>query len=282
MYCEPATLYVVATPIGNLADISQRALGVLAAVDWIAAEDTRHSTRLLQHYGIVTPLISLHEHNEQARLPRLVSELRTGGSGALISDAGTPLISDPGFPLVRELRRQGLAVRAVPGPSSVLAALSIAGLPCERFAFEGFLPGRPGARRQRLQSLADSAYTLVLFEAGRRVRSALEDMVAVFGPDRQGFVGRELTKAFEESHTASLIELLEWLAARPERERGEFVLLVQAAPAGDPDRSEQLRVLTPLLRELPLKQAVALAAELTGVNRNQLYRLALELQAGHQ
>jgi 16S rRNA (cytidine1402-2'-O)-methyltransferase len=282
MELEPGTLYVVATPIGNLGDISPRALAVLGAVDWIAAEDTRHSGRLLRHFGIATPLVSLHEHNERERVPRLLAELRAGKTGALISDAGTPLVSDPGFPLVRELRRQGMPVRAVPGPSSVLAALSIAGLPCERFAFEGFLPARSAARRERLRQLADSPWTLVLFEAGRRIRDTLADLAALFGAERPAFIGRELTKSFEESHTAALGELAGWLAARPERERGEFVLVVQGAPVRDPDREQSLRVLRPLLRELPLKQAVALAAELTGARRNMLYELALEEQHDHQ
>ncbi len=282
MQLESGTLYVVATPIGNLGDLSPRALAVLGAVDWVAAEDTRHSGRLLQHFGINTPLLSLHEHNERERVPQLLDELRAGRTGALISDAGTPLVSDPGFPLVRELRRQALPVRAVPGPSSVLAALSIAGLPCERFAFEGFLPAKPAARRERIRQLADSPWTLVLFEAGRRVRDALADLIMLFGAERPAFIGRELTKAFEESHTASLGELDDWLADRPERERGEFVLVVQGAPIRDPQREQVLRVLRPLLRELPLKQAVALAAELTDERRNTLYELALEEQRNHQ
>lgn len=282
MELEAGTLYVVATPIGNLGDISPRALAVLGAVDWIAAEDTRHSGRLLRHFGIATPLVSLHEHNERERVPRLLAELRAGKTGALISDAGTPLVSDPGFPLVRELRRQGIPVRAVPGPSSVLAALSIAGLPCERFAFEGFLPARSAVRRERLRQLAACPWTLVLFEAGRRIRDTVADLVMIFGTERPAFIGRELTKSFEESHTASLGELADWLVARSERERGEFVLVVQGAPVRDPDREQSLRVLRPLLRELPLKQAVALAAELTGARRNMLYELALEEQHDHQ
>lgn len=282
MELESGALYVVATPIGNLGDLSPRALAVLGAVDWIAAEDTRHSGRLLRHFGIDTLLLSLHEHNERERVPQLLAELQAGRTGALISDAGTPLVSDPGFPLVRELRRRGIPVRAVPGPSSVLAALSIAGLPCERFAFEGFLPAKPAARRERLGQLADSPWTLVLFEAGRRVRGALADLVAAFGADRPAFIGRELTKAFEESHAATLGELADWLAARPERERGEFVLVVQGAPARELQHEQLLGVLRTLLRELPLKQAVALAAELTGERRNTLYELALREQRGHQ
>lgn len=276
----PGTLYVVATPIGNLGDIGRRALAILAEVDWIAAEDTRHSGRLLRHFGIGTRLISLHEHNERARLPSLVAELQAGASGALISDAGTPLISDPGFPLVRELRRQGLAIRSVPGPSSVMAALSIAGLPCDRFSFEGFLPPRSEARRHRLMKLARHPRTLVLFESTHRIGAALSDLVVSFGAERPAFVGRELTKTFEESHTATLGELVEWLQVLPERHRGEFVLVVQGAEI-DADIAEQQRILRVLLRELPLKRAVSVAAELTGGRRNELYTLALALQADH-
>ncbi|MDX1607333.1 MAG: 16S rRNA (cytidine(1402)-2'-O)-methyltransferase, partial [Candidatus Competibacterales bacterium] len=266
---------MVATPIGNLDDIGHRALTVLTAVDWIAAEDTRHSARLLAHYGIATPLRSLHEHNEQARVPQLLAELRSGRSGALISDAGTPLISDPGFPLLRALRREGLAVRAVPGPSSVLAALSIAGLPCERFTFEGFLPARREARRQRLAALREHPCTLVLFEAGRRVVASLGDMVDLLGADRPACIARELTKAFEESHTATLAELRDWLQARETRCRGEFVLVVQAVPQQAPDLAEQRRVRAALLRGLPLKRARALAGELSGARRHALDTLAL-------
>lgn len=276
----PGTLYVVATPIGNLGDISRRALLILAQVDWIAAEDTRHSGRLLQHFGIQNRLVSLHEHNERVRVPALIAELQAGASGALISDAGTPLISDPGFPLLRELRREGMSVRTVPGPSSVMAALSIAGLPCERFSFEGFLPARGEARRRRLSELASHPQTLVLFESTHRIIAALTDMVDWFGADRPACIARELTKTFEESHTAPLGELLDWLQAVPERHRGEFVLVVQGAQVAAA-AAEQQRVLRLLLRELPLKRAVTVAAELTGSRRNKLYTLALALQADH-
>ncbi len=274
----PGTLYVVATPIGNLGDISHRALLILGQVDWIAAEDTRHSQRLLQHFAIKTPLLALHEHNELARVPGLVAQLQAGRTGALISDAGTPLISDPGFPLVRELRRQGLAVCAVPGPSSVMAALSIAGLPCERFSFEGFLPPRSVARQRRLAELATYPQTLVFFESPHRIVAAVQDLAAILGADRPACLARELTKTFEQSHVAPLGALLDWLQAVPERQRGEFVLVVQGASVS-PQKAEQQRLLRLLLRELPLKRAVAVAAELSGGQRNTLYRMALALNA---
>ncbi len=274
----PSTLYVVATPIGNLGDISHRALLILGQVDWIAAEDTRHSQRLLNHFAITTPLIALHEHNELAQVPRLVAQLQAGQTGALISDAGTPLISDPGFPLVRELRRQGLAVCAVPGPSSVMAALSIAGLPCERFSFEGFLPSRSAARQRRLAELATHPQTLVFFESPHRIVAAMQDLVAVFGVERPACLARELTKTFEQSHVAPLGALLDWLQAAPERQRGECVVIVQGANT-QPETCEQERLLRIVLRELPLKRAVAVAAELSGGQRNKLYKMALALNA---
>ena len=276
----PSTLYVVATPIGNLGDISRRALLILAQVDWIAAEDTRHSQRLLQHFAIETPLVALHEHNELARVPGLVAQLQAGQAGALISDAGTPLISDPGFPLVRELRRQGLAVCTVPGPSSVMAALSIAGLPCERFSFEGFLPPRRVARQRRLAELATHPQTLVFFESPHRIVAAVQDLAAILGAERPACLARELTKTFEQSHVAPLGALLDWLQAVPERQRGEFVLVVQGASV-QPETAEQQRLLRLLLRELPLKRAVAVAAELSGGQRNTLYKMALALNAEH-
>ncbi len=281
MTVEPGTLYVVATPIGNLGDLSARALDVLRSVDWIAAEDTRHTGQLLHHFGIASTLYSLHEHNERRRLTQLLAELQAGSSGALVSDAGTPLISDPGFPLVRALRHAGIAISAVPGPSSLLAALSIAGLPCDRFAFEGFLPARRAARRSRLQASRDTPYTLIFLESNHRIEPMLGDLEVVFGGDRPAFVGRELTKRFEESHTATLTELRVWLTAHAERRRGEFVVIVQGAPALPAAEQERLRVLRPLVRDLPIRQAIALAAELTGARKNELYPLALTLHGEH-
>ena len=278
MTVESGVLYVVATPIGNLEDITARALRVLREVACIAAEDTRHTGQLLRHFGIDTPLLSLHEHNERARLDSIVARLRSGEAMALVSDAGTPLISDPGFPLVRELRRQGLKVVPVPGPSSVLAALAVAGLPTDRFVFEGFLPAKITARRVRLQALAAEERTLVFFEASHRIADTLTDLAAVFGAERPAVVARELTKRFEEIHGAILGELTAWLAADPHRAKGEFVLVVQGAPvASAVDTPENRRLLVALSAELPPSRAVAVAARLTGLRKKSLYDLALAL-----
>jgi len=276
---EPGTLYVVATPIGNLEDISARALRILREVEGIAAEDTRHTGQLLAHFGINTPMFSLHEHNEYARLEQIVERLRQGQSLALVSDAGTPLISDPGFPLVRELRRQGLKVIPAPGPSSVLAALSVAGLPTDRFIFEGFLSAKSAARRQRLQALAREERTLVFLEASHRIAEMLADLAAVFGGERPAVIARELTKRFEEVQAATLSELLVWLDADPNRRRGEFVVLAQGAPArtDEVDTPETRRLLTALMEELPLGRAVAVAVKATGLKRKALYEWALQL-----
>ena len=224
-----AGLYVVATPIGNLQDISLRALRVLGEVDCIAAEDTRHSARLLQHYDLRTPLVALHEHNEERATPALLARIAAGESVALVSDAGTPLISDPGYRLVVAAREQGLPVFVVPGPSAVTAALSVAGLPSDRFVFEGFLPAKAAARRNRLQQLAGETRTLVLFESSHRIEAAVADLAAVFGAQRRAVLCRELTKQFETVHGDELGRLGEWLAADPNQRKGEFVVLVAGA-----------------------------------------------------
>ena len=278
MTVAPGVLYVVATPIGNLGDISARALQVLREVALIAAEDTRHSRQLLQHFGISTPLLSLHEHNEQSRIPQLLSHLSQGKSLALISDAGTPLLSDPGFQLLRSLREQGLRAVPIPGPSSLLAALSVAGLPTDRFVFEGFLPAKAGARRHRLEFLAPEERTLAFFESSHRIQASLRDMAEVFGADRRAVIARELTKVFEEIHGATLAELCDWLAAVEHRCRGEFVILVQGAPPAAAPELEPRRLLAALLEALPIKRAVAVAARLTDIKKNRLYDLALEIQ----
>jgi len=281
MTVESGALYVVATPIGNLEDITARALRVLREVACIAAEDTRHTGQLLRHFGIDTPLLSLHEHNERARLDSIVARLRSGEAMALVADAGTPLISDPGFPLVRELRRQGLKVVPVPGPSSVLAALSAAGLPTDRFVFEGFLPAKTTARRERLQALTAEERTLVFFEASHRMADTLADLATVFGTERPAVVARELTKRFEEMHGATLGELTVWLDADPYRAKGEFVLVVQGASLVNAvDTPENRRLLLVLLAELPPSRAVVVAARLTGLRKKSLYDLALAL--GHR
>lgn len=272
------TLYVVATPIGNRADITRRALEVLAAVDRILAEDTRHSGALLAALGIATPLLSLHEHNEAAQTEAVVGRLRAGENLALISDAGTPLISDPGFRVVRAARQAGVPVVPVPGASALIAALSAAGLPTDRFVFEGFLPAKAPARRARLQELAAETRTLVFYESSHRIQDCIDDLAGIFGVGRQAVIARELTKAFEQIHGGPLAELRTWLAADPNRSRGEFVVLAQGAePLPDSDvPPEAQRVLAVLLRELPVKQAAALAAEITGARRNALYQWALD------
>ena len=279
MTIESGALYVVATPIGNLNDISARALGILREVDAIAAEDTRHTSQLLAHFGINTPQFSLHEHNEHARLAQITTRLREGQSLALVSDAGTPLISDPGFPLVRELRRHGLKVIPIPGPSSILAALSVAGLPTDRFIFEGFLPAKSAARRQRLLALSGEERTLVFLESSHRMAETVSDMAEVLGVERPAVIARELTKRFEEIHGAPLGELAAWLDDDPHRGRGEFVVLIQGASAvlTEVDTSEVRRLLTALLEELPMGRAVAVAVKATGLKRKALYELALQL-----
>lgn len=279
MTVESGALYVVATPIGNLEDISVRALRILREVNAIAAEDTRHTGQLLAHFEINTPLFSLHEHNERTRLAQVAARLREGQSLALVSDAGTPLISDPGFPLVRELRRQGLKVIPIPGPSSILAALSVAGLPTDRFVFEGFLPAKSAARRERLQTLFHEERTLVFLEASHRIAEMLVDLRETFGVERPAVIARELTKRFEEVQSAPLGALIDWLDADSHRSRGEFVVLVQGAPVvtNEVNTLETRRLLTALLEELPMGRAVAVAVKATGLKRNALYELALAL-----
>ena len=275
------TLYVVATPIGNLEDISARALRVLREVALIAAEDTRHSSRLLQHFGITTPLAACHEHNEREQGGRFVERLLAGEDVALISDAGTPLISDPGFLLVRAARAAGIRVSPVPGACALVAALSAAGLPSDRFIFEGFLPAKAAARQARLQSVVEEPRTLIFYEAPHRLLESLQDMCEAFGGQRQAVLGRELSKTFETLKGLPLDELCAWVAADSNQQRGECVVLVAGwqAPEGEDALSgEALRVLDLLLADLPLKRAAALAAEITGVRKNLLYQVALERQ----
>ncbi|MCO7554843.1 16S rRNA (cytidine(1402)-2'-O)-methyltransferase [Metapseudomonas otitidis] len=279
---QPGKLYVVATPIGNLDDISPRALRTLREVALIAAEDTRHSMRLLQHFGITTVLAACHDHNEREQGGRFVARLLAGDDVALISDAGTPLISDPGYHLVRQVRAAGIEVVPVPGPSALIAALSAAGLPSDRFIFEGFLPAKAAARRGRLELLKEEPRTLIFYEAPHRVLESVQDMASLFGRDRHAVLARELTKTFETLKGAPLGELAEWIAADSNQQRGECVLLVtgwQAPEGEDAISGEALRVLDLLLGELPVKRAAALAAEITGVRKNLLYQAALERQA---
>ena len=274
------TLYVVATPIGNLRDITLRALDVLGAVDVVAAEDTRNTSHLLNHYNIRTRLLALHEHNERNAAAKLIAALETGKSVALVSDAGTPALSDPGAILVGMVREAGFPVVPVPGASAVAAAISAAGLAAPHFLFYGFLPQKSAARRRELETLAALPYTLVFYEAPHRILDCVQDLQAVLGDERSITFARELTKLFETIHTCKLGLALDWLAADPNRQRGEFVLLVEgAAPevAGTLSKDAQ-DLLQALLAELPLKQAVKLAAQISGAKKNDLYALALESQ----
>jgi len=273
-------LYVVATPIGNLDDITARALRVLREVAVIAAEDTRHSARLLQHFGIATPLVACHEHNERDQGGRFLARLQGGEDVALISDAGTPLISDPGFHLVRQARAAGIRVVPVPGPCALIAALSAAGLPSDRFVFEGFLPAKTAGRLARLEQLKEEPRTLIFYEAPHRLLDCLADLERIMGADRLAVMARELTKAFETFQGLPLGELRAWVAADGNQQRGECVLLVAGwqAPAENSVPAAALRVLELLLKEMPLKRAAALAAEITGVRKNLLYQAALERQ----
>jgi len=275
------SLYVVATPIGNLDDISARALTILRNVALIAAEDTRHSARLMQHFGIGTPLAACHEHNERDQGGRFLARLLAGDDVALISDAGTPLISDPGYHLVRQARAAGIAVVPVPGACALIAALSAAGLPSDRFIFEGFLPAKAAGRRARLEQVKEEPRTLIFYEAPHRILECLQDMQAVFGDERPALLARELTKTFETLKGMPLVELAAWVAADSNQQRGECVVLVAGwqAPEGEEAVSaEAMRVLNLLLAEMPLKRAAALAAEITGVRKNLLYQVALEQQ----
>lgn len=274
-----AALYIVATPIGNLGDISQRALDVLRSVDLIAAEDTRHSSRLTQHYGITTRLVSYHDFSSAARENAILADLQGGKKVALISDAGTPLISDPGYSLVSRARQLLVPVIPVPGACALTAALSAAGLPTDRFVFEGFPAHKKGARRQLFEQLAEEPRTLVFYESPHRIAESLSDMCDIFGALRQAVVCRELTKTWETIHGDTLQGLCHWIMADDNNRRGEFVVIVHGAPArGDEQLSaEAERLLRVLMEELPVRQAATLAARLTGLKKNALYKKALEL-----
>ena len=275
-----SALYVVATPIGNLGDITLRALDVLGAVEVVAAEDTRNTRHLLQHHGIGdTKLLALHQHNERARSEKIVTLLQQGKSVALVTDAGTPAVSDPGALLVGAVRAAGFRVIPIPGASAAIAALSASGLASPHFLFHGFLPNKSAARRAALQALADLSCTLVFYEAPHRILECVADLHAVFGGAREIVFARELTKLFENIHRCTLGTALDWLNRDPNNQRGEFVLLVSgAAPRNDDLDAQAERVLAALLSELPLKQAVGLAVQITGLNKNALYERALALK----
>lgn len=273
-----ASLFVVATPIGNLNDMSPRAVEVLQSVALIAAEDTRHSSRLMAHFNIKTPMISVHDHNERQRQQTIIDKLAAGESVALISDAGTPLISDPGFIVVRAVREAGFKVVPVPGCSAVIAAMCAAGVPTDRFIFEGFLPAKKSNRQQFLEQFVDESRTVVFYESTHRIVESLSDMQQVLGADRYVVIARELTKTFETIHGAALQELIAFVEADPNQQKGEFVVLVQGVQAqvSEDIDAAALKTLDVLLEELPVKQASALAAKITGYKKNKLYQVALE------
>lgn len=273
---DKGCLYIVATPIGNLDDITVRAHNVLAGADAIAAEDTRHSRRLLQHLGIDTPLFALHEHNESQQAEAVIRRIQGGDSIALVSDAGTPLISDPGYPLVHQAREAGIRVVPVPGASSVLAALSCSGLPTDRFVFEGFLPAKTGARQKRLGELEPDSRTLIFFEAPHRIVDCLDDMRVVFGEGRHAVLARELTKTYETFLAGTFPELLEQVAADSNQQRGEMVIVVEGNnKAAEMDAAAE-KIFFTLLDELPLKQASTLAARITGIGKKVFYQAGLD------
>jgi len=274
---EVGVLYIVATPIGNLGDMSPRAVEVLQQADVIAAEDTRHSAGLLRHFAINSPMFALHEHNERQKSAALLQRLTAGESIALISDAGTPLISDPGYVVVREAQQAGIRVVPVPGPSALITALSASGLPTDRFCFEGFLPAKGGARRKYLESLHEEERTMAFYESPHRILDSLTDMVAVFGSEREAVLARELTKTFETIRHAPLGEMLEWVRGDSNQQKGEFVVLLHGAvvSAAGLD-AEACRIADLLAEELPHKQAAALAARISGEKKNALYQYLLE------
>lgn len=272
-----AALYVVATPLGNLGDITVRALEVLRAVDRIAAEDTRHTRKLLQHYGIGKPLLAVHRHNEQRSAQRLIERLAAGESLALVSDAGTPAVSDPGARVVARVREAGHRVVPIPGPNAAVAALSASGLAEPHFLFYGFLPATRAQRLAELDRLAALPHVLVFYETPHRIAGVLHDLVQRLGEERRLVVARELTKLFESIDVMPLREAPDWLAADPNRSRGEFVLVVSGAPAAPPEDARLDHVLGVLLAELPLRQAVGLAASITGAHRKAVYARALEI-----
>jgi 16S rRNA (cytidine1402-2'-O)-methyltransferase len=271
-----AGLYVVATPIGNLGDITHRALEVLGSVDIIAAEDTRHSRRLLQHFNIETPLVAYHDHSDERATAKIVEQLCDGKAVALISDAGTPLISDPGYRLVREVQDAGVPVMPIPGACAAVAALSACGLPTDRFLFEGFLPAKSGTRANRLQALAKQPATLVFYEAPHRIRESVDAMVEAFGREREAVIAREVSKAFETIHRAPLAQLLQFIDGDTNQQRGEIVLMV----AGWREEQEGLspeveQLLRRLAEELPAKRAAAVVADITGLRKKALYQVLI-------
>lgn len=275
---EVPTLYIVPTPIGNLGDITQRALDVLSSVDVIAAEDTRHTGKLLSHFSIQTKTFALHDHNEQQKAQVLVEKLLAGESIALVSDAGTPLISDPGYHLVTQCRQAGVKVVPLPGACAVITALSASGLPSDRFSFEGFLPAKSKGRKDKFMEIAKVERTCIFYESPHRITESLQDMLSVLGPEREVVLARELTKTYETIQGLPLGELIDWIEEDANRKRGEMVLLVHGhREEADADLPEEaLRTLGILVKELPLKKAAALAADIYNLKKNALYKWGLE------
>ena len=271
------TLYVVATPIGNLDDLTPRARQTLADVDLIAAEDTRHTGRLLSHFGVKTPQKALHDHNESKLVPALIEELLRGKNVALVSDAGTPLVSDPGYRLVAVAHENGIAVSPIPGASAVTAALSAAGLPTDRFCFEGFAPSKRTARQAWLRALVAETRTIVFFESVHRIRESFSDMLDVFGGDRRAFVGREISKLHEQCVQGTLAELAGKIETAAIPDKGEFVIIVSGAEKAQASDIDVDALITELAAVLPGKQAAAIAAKVTGEKRNSIYARMLEL-----
>lgn len=276
----PCALYVVATPIGNLQDISLRALEILRSVDLILAEDTRHSARLLGHFGINTPVRSLHEHNERKLTERIISRLQNGETMALISDAGTPLISDPGYVLVSAALNKGFRVIPIPGPCALITALCASGIATDKFVFEGFLPAKRIPRIRRLQELARESRTQVFYEAPHRIFRLLEDLIQCYGPQRTATLAKELTKIHETLYKGALDTLYQWLQEDDKRSNGEFVLVVEGLLASLPENIEVERVLKILLRTMSVREAVAIAAEILQEPRNKLYKLVIKQGLG--
>lgn len=278
MHNSSGILYIVATPIGNLQDITRRALDVFAQVDLIAAEDTRHSGLLLSHYGIKKPFFALHDHNEQQKAALLVEKLQQGVHIALISDAGTPLISDPGFHVVRQCRQAGIRVVPLPGACAAITALCASGIASDRFCFEGFLPAKSKARRDKLQNLAEEPRTLIFYESTHRILETLEDVESVFGGERYVVLAREITKTWETISGDTVSRLRQWLGEDPNRTKGEMVLIIEGKPKSENIEfdGQALKALQLIGRELPLKKAAAIVAELYGYKKNALYQYGLE------
>ncbi|MDP8078567.1 16S rRNA (cytidine(1402)-2'-O)-methyltransferase [Phocoenobacter skyensis] len=271
-------LYIVATPIGNLNDITHRAITTLEQVDLVAAEDTRHSGLLLSHYGIKKPFFALHDHNEQQKATLLVEKLQKGLNIALISDAGTPLISDPGFHLVRECKQNGIQVIPIPGACAAITALSVAGIASNRFSFEGFLPAKTKARCDQLEALKDETRTLIFYESTHRILDTLDDMLKIWNDDRYVVIARELTKTWETIYGDTLPQLIEWLKAENNRTKGEIVLIIEGKSTKPQDdiSPQAVKALTLLTKELPLKKSASIVADIFGYKKNTLYQYALE------